>query len=313
MLDWVSELRWRDFFPWWRRYNNEPNRATYVLDQYGAWLIGDVLDVGCGTSAPIYKDALGKRYHGLDRAGSHYLTQADTLWDVEKAQLPFRTEAFDTVLCIGMLEHCDNPHEVYDECFRVARCYVLVQLPNNWPGFIADFLVGHHFSHCAGYGLPVQPRPSGQRHKWFFNFAEASDFLTARIPEGWRVASFQGTFEKGNDTWLTWPAYQRLARYTLAKGLTRWPRWKALLIWFLRPWLLYPLQLVDWLIGLLIWGWRGRVVYHNLFCREVWVLYERQTGTESNGLIAARSVPIRDVFPVPIVADQWSPSVAGYH
>lgn len=275
-MNWVEHLRWRDFFPWWRRYNNEPNRATYILREYGAWLVGDILDVGCGRAAPVFRMELGNRYHGLDRIGSHYLTQAETYWDVERAPLPFEDGAFDTVLCIGMLEHVRNPHEVLAECFRVARCYVLVQLPNNWPGLVSDFLRGHNYTHKAGYGLPVEAPETGHRHLWWFNFEEAAMFLLGNTAKGWKVSKLDASFEKGNDSWLAIPWYSRLCRYTYAKGQERFSHTTALGLAIVRPFVVYPIQLVEWLLGLVVWGWRGKVVYHNLMCRELWVLYEKE-------------------------------------
>jgi SAM-dependent methyltransferase len=287
-VSWRHYLRWRDYVPLFRRYDTHSNRALFVIEHYGDLLEGRVLDVCCGNSSQYYRGVLGSRYQGLDIANSYKYDEIeeadfslggpDHICNVEREPLPFSAQSYDTVLCIGALEHLDNLHGVYDELFRVARHRVIVQLPNNWPGFFCSLVVGHNYTHRAGYGLQPTPPKPGQRHKWFFNLGEACEFLLGRMPNGWTLRRLDCTFEMGCDSWLLWPIYQKAARFTWQKGLSRLGLAKTCLATFVRPFFYYPVRFFEWTVGMLLWGWRGRVAYHNITCREIWAVYDRAEG-----------------------------------
>lgn len=133
-----------------------------------AWK-GSILDVGCRS--------LGLQNELTEKSGVHY-------WGVDLhspahvrgnlgSGLPFRTEGFDTVVALDVLEHTDNMHGAFRELFRVARCFVVLTLPNVYyaPARLR-FLAGRPLS--GKYGLPLEPPPD--RHRWLFSFSEAARF-----------------------------------------------------------------------------------------------------------------------------------------
>jgi SAM-dependent methyltransferase len=275
-------LRWRDYAPFLRRYN-EFDRASVLLARYRDLLEGRVLDVGCGDAYGVLRAALGSTYEGLDIGDSYKYENAGTregqpehLWNVEREALPFPEASYDTVLCIGALEHLDNIHQVYDELFRVARRRVIVMLPNNWVGLVGSLVVGHNYTHRAGYGLGPREKSPGQRHKYFFNLEEAGSFLLGRVPRGWSVRLVECSFERGADTWLAWRPYAVASSLTWPRLVRRFGRGRAIAFSLLRAPLYYPLRVVEWTIGMAIWGIRGPSVYHNLMCREIWVVFDRR-------------------------------------
>jgi hypothetical protein len=251
------------------------------------FLPGNVLDVGSGRSSEGLKASLGNAYHALDLASSYQFrrpaanTTPDAVVDLERGELPFDDKAFDTVICTDVLEHIDNIYRVHDELFRVARRYVIISLPNNWPNLFGSFLIGRNITHRAGYGLTPQPKPHGQRHKYFFNFEEACEFLGGRVPAGFRVCRFEQRFEYGNDGLLCFltplslsfraiqmgrPLAMARERYGAVKGTVL----AALAL------TAYPLlRLLDVSLSLAGWGWGRPVRFYNLFCRQVWMVYER--------------------------------------
>jgi SAM-dependent methyltransferase len=245
-------------------------------------MMGRVLDVCCGDAYLPLRAALGERYEGLDIGDSYKYSDdlADQrpayLSDVEHDPLPFADASFDTVMCISALEHLDNIHAVYDELFRVARQRVIIMLPNNWVGMIGSFLVGHNYTHKAGYGLGPQPKRPGERHKYFFNFEEAATFLLGRMPRGWKLKQVDASFERGTDTWLACRPYYLAAAVTWPMLERRVGTAAAAALMGARLLLYYPVRVAEWLLGVALWGSRGRVVYHNLMCREIWVVFDRK-------------------------------------
>ena len=88
----------------------------------------------------------------------------------------FDDRSFHTVVCTEVLEHLDNFHEIFDEICRIAKNNIIISLPNSWARFKFSLISGksgHKF-----YGLPVE-KPL-DRHKWFFNYEQALNFLKVR-------------------------------------------------------------------------------------------------------------------------------------
>jgi SAM-dependent methyltransferase len=287
VFDWRGRLQRRVLWPWSRKYEHPLGRGAFVATSLRQYLPGTVLDVGSGRSSEYLKASLGVAYHSLDLASSYQFRRPsanatpDAVVDLERGELPFNDKTFDTVICTDVLEHIDNIYRAHDELFRVARCYVIISLPNNWPKLIGSFLNGRNVTHRAGYGLTPQPKAFGQRHKYFFNFEEACEFLSGRVPEGYRVCHFDQRFEYGNDgllcsvqpVSLLFRAVQ--TGQVFAKAKEEYGDSRGLLLAILAlP--MYPvLRLMDVLVSAIGWGWGRPVRFYNLFCRQVWMVFER--------------------------------------
>ena len=134
-----------------------------------------ILDVGadrCHLREHLDPDA---SYWGIGLGGT-----PDQQVDLERPPLPFDDRSFDTVVCLDVLEHLANPHDVFDELCRVSRDTVIVSLPNPWADAYRVVRQGPYRDSLAikYYGLP--PTPPGDRHKWFFSATEAHAFVVGR-------------------------------------------------------------------------------------------------------------------------------------
>ena len=157
-------------------YDSREGRANFVAHHFREILLGAVLDVGCsdGTLRAILP--LPTAYVGIDLSGA-----PDVYADLDGGYLPFADCSFDVVVCTDVLEHLERIHFIFDELIRVSRTHVIISLPNNWSGFWRKFLPGATLRSGKYYGLPsVKPN---DRHRWFFNSAEAIDFLEQRAQE----------------------------------------------------------------------------------------------------------------------------------
>ena len=143
-------------------------RSRYVVKRFQTYLSDSLLDVGC-FEAPLRDILEGVEYTGIDVAG-----KPDIRLNLENStRLTFATGAFHCVLCIDVLEHLDNMHAIFDEIIRVAKHYIIISLPNCWRDARRPIERGRGtFAH---YGLPVDPPMD--RHKWFFNYTQAREFL----------------------------------------------------------------------------------------------------------------------------------------
>lgn len=158
------------------RYTSRQDKPEYVWRKYIEILRGRILDVGadeCGLKEFLPE---GTEYIGIGLGGS-----VDVQCDLEKEKLPYEENSFDCVLCLDVLEHLDNIHQVFDELCRVTKRYLIIALPNPWASFMR-MLRGGYYKHSElpmkFYNLPtVCP---GDRHKWFYGAHEAERFVMER-------------------------------------------------------------------------------------------------------------------------------------
>ena len=137
-----------------------------------------VLDVGC-DDAPLRKLVGNQFYTGIDCTG-----KPDIKINLEAVKkLPFKAQEFDTVICIDVLEHLENIHEISKELFRVSNNHVLISLPNCWRDARVKIQRGR--GSIAHYGLPSK-KPL-DRHKWFFAASEAINFLKSIKPNNYEL------------------------------------------------------------------------------------------------------------------------------
>ena len=169
------------------------DRSNFVSKRFDKHLTSSVLDVGC-YEAPLRDLLKNASYTGVDIAG-----KPDIEIDLEKVdKLPFDDNAFDTVLCIDVLEHLDNLHTIFGEIIRVSKKTVIIALPNCWRDARGPIEKGAgSFKH---YGL--EPEKPLDRHKWFFNIEQAINFITTRADkDGFKIQELFVT-EKPKNSFL---------------------------------------------------------------------------------------------------------------
>jgi len=158
------------------KYTNRATKARYVWLKYQQILHGQkILDVGadeCYLKQYLDEAAV---YAGIGLGG-----KTDRQVDLEKENLPYPENTFDCVLCLDVLEHLDNIHDVFDELCRVTRRYVIISLPNPYADFYYMLRFGGYRSGqpMKFYGLPLE-KPEDS-HKWFFSNEEAEKFIFYR-------------------------------------------------------------------------------------------------------------------------------------
>ncbi len=147
-------------------------RTTYLFDKFQKYFGKEILDVGCNKA--ILKTLIeDSDYTGIDIRGT-----PDIYIDLEKVdRLPFDDDSFDCVICSDVLEHVDNLHLIFFELLRVSRKYVIISWPNNWVN--ARRPIERGYGAFQYFGLPVE-KPQ-DRHKWFFSFTQAKDFVQEHI------------------------------------------------------------------------------------------------------------------------------------
>jgi SAM-dependent methyltransferase len=196
------------------------SRSTYVAKRFQKYFADSLLDVGC-FEAPLRDILSNVQYTGIDVAG-----KPDILLNLEECiRLPFESGQFSCVICIDVLEHLDNLHVILNEIIRTAEHFIIISLPNCWRDARRPIERGKGtFGH---YGLPIEPPLD--RHKWFFSFIQAKEFLlqqaqknrlriaemfTTEKPKAWLVRSFRKILYPGDRyrnryTQTIWAVYEK--------------------------------------------------------------------------------------------------------
>jgi len=149
-------------------FRQRADRSHYIARRFSGYLSGKVLDVGC-DKAVLKKILPGIEYTGIDVTGT-----PDIVLNLDQIErLPFGDDAFACTVCSDVLEHLDNLHRNFAELVRVTKNHLIISLPNNWANARRPIERGK--GSIAHYGLP--PTVPADRHKWFFGFSEAVNFL----------------------------------------------------------------------------------------------------------------------------------------
>jgi len=157
-------------------FTNRKSKAEYVYQKYKTILKGKILDVGADEM--YLKEYLDEssEYFGVGLGNHEDLIKID----LEKEQIPFIEKSFNCVLCLDVLEHLENIHEVFDEICRLSKKWVIISLPNPYADFM-DLLEHGKYRpnrNFKFYGLPHERE--SDRHKWFFSSLEAKNFIKYR-------------------------------------------------------------------------------------------------------------------------------------
>ena len=131
IYDRVADQWWSDEVRWVRTLKNlVPGRLAW-FDRHIDWDGNDVLDLGCagGFMAEAMTNK-GARVTGIDPAGDAIeaaknrakVIGQNIQYDVGVGEaLPYQDAAFDTVVCVDVLEHVSDLTKVVEEVVRVLR------------------------------------------------------------------------------------------------------------------------------------------------------------------------------------------------
>lgn len=166
------------------------------------------LDAGCGSGrflAPLSKDmnVVGVDFSkGLLEKGRHQAPNAK-LCVADLEHLPFKSQTFDTVLCVRVLQHITNQKNAINELSRVMKKGGILiilsynnltlhalykrtrQLLENWKWYPDDY--------CSSWELKkmlskaevsvVETRGTVMANPWFFDYFNLTQFLQRVIPK----------------------------------------------------------------------------------------------------------------------------------
>ena len=156
-------------------YHDRESKQKAVAIRFNQYLFGKVLDVGADEGYLSKHLSSETEYTGVGLGGKN---RSIIKMDLEKDPFAFENSSFDCVICLDVLEHLDNLHEVLDKLFSLSRNYIIISLPNPWQAFLMCLWKKYNETqNTKFYGLPVV-KPV-DRHKWFFSPSEAHSLIVS--------------------------------------------------------------------------------------------------------------------------------------
>jgi SAM-dependent methyltransferase len=279
MMLWEKKLSYLDLLGL-REYSQHTERLATIKEYKKDFKKGLILDVGCGKNYDFLKHLFGKKYFGLDLAP--YKKKNFINHNINSKKLLFKNNSVPNVICTDVLEHVDNPHLLLKELFRISSGTVIVSLPNNWPTFYLDLIIGQEIKKKVGYGLFKEPQPKGLRHQFFFNFEHACNFLEYNCGKKFYIKQIRYIFEHTNDGMLSSlpllnKIYNSLGKIDLNIIRLRSPVFLnnffcSRVIYFFCKFILVIIKVPNIFVTTLFYGF-GIKRFYNLFCRQVWFVY----------------------------------------
>jgi hypothetical protein len=155
------------------KYKDRESKSQFVYEKYKSILINSVLDIGADQCYLRKYLPVEVKYTGIGLGDSPDLIKIN----LEKQPISLPDNSFHTVICLDVLEHLENIHEIFDELCRVSSRYVIISLPNPWCDFMhcLQFKKYNEAQNMKFYGLPKE-KPI-DRHKWFYPPSEAREFI----------------------------------------------------------------------------------------------------------------------------------------
>lgn len=285
MLDWKNRLNLKEIFGF-REHSKFNERLRTVKELKNNYLMnGNILDVGCGVNFLKKFEHFGPRYFGVDFKG-YYLKeevkhQNFYTCDLNKNKLPFEDNSFDNVMCTDVLEHLHYPHRFILELFRVSKGNVIISLPNNWPQYFWDIIIGKEIIKKKGYGLFAEEQQAGQRHVHFFNFEHACQFLQANCANNFQIKDIRFIFEYANDGLISsipligkiYNILGKVEEKHLCKKF-KLNHFSAKMINFILKVFFIFIYIPNVLLTSIFYGF-PKIRFYNLFCRQIWFFYSK--------------------------------------
>ncbi len=175
------------------KYKNRKEKIEVFYNRYKDILVNSILDVGADECYLLNYLPKNIKYKGIGLGSDN---QNLININLEKEKIPFADNTYYTVICLDVLEHLDNIHEIFDELCRVSSKYIIISLPNPYNDFMNFIFKGTKYNkNLKFYGL--EPEKEVDRHKWFFSSTEANNFINKRSEKNnFKVIDFYSIINK---------------------------------------------------------------------------------------------------------------------
>ncbi len=161
------------------------DRNQFVARKLGKLNNQIVLDIGCRDQI-FKKSLLGEfKYLGIDYNPKIKSTKFIN-HNLEKG-LPKQLGKIDIINAMDVLEHVENIHNIFNECFKKSDQKVAIALPNMaYYKFRLTFL----FSGEISGKYYFHSKKVLDRHRWFTTHYNNINFVKLNTPKNWKIKHY---------------------------------------------------------------------------------------------------------------------------
>lgn len=141
-----------------------------------------ILDLGCGPN----------KHPGAIGADMNPDTAADVLCHIDRGALPFRTDAFDEVRAVHVIEHVADVVQTVEELHRITRAGGTIYVVTPHYTDFSSFCDPTHRWHLTSYSFRYfYPGGLHGRDLWYTKVRLREKRLRVRLLRVWRLLGFE--------------------------------------------------------------------------------------------------------------------------
>ena len=161
------------------------DRNQFVARKLGKLNNQIILDIGCRDQI-FKKSLLGNfKYIGIDYDQEN--KNAEFINHNLEQGLPKQIGKIDIINAMDVLEHVENIHDIFNECFKKSEQKIAIALPNMaYYKFRLTFL----FSGEISGKYIFHSKKIVDRHRWFTTYYNNINFVKANTPKNWKIKHY---------------------------------------------------------------------------------------------------------------------------
>ena len=167
------------------------DRNQFVARKLGKLNNQIILDIGCRDQ--VFKKSLHGdfKYIGIDydpeNDDSEFINH-----NLENG-LPEQLGKIDIINAMDVLEHVENIHDIFSDCFKKSEQKIAIALPNMaYYKFRLTFL----FSGEISGKYIFHSKKIIDRHRWFTTYYNNINFVKTNTPKNWKIKHYNFIFQR---------------------------------------------------------------------------------------------------------------------
>ena len=167
------------------------DRSQFVARKLGKLNNKIVLDIGCRDQ--IFKKSLqgNFKYIGIDYDPE--IDHSEFINHNLENGLPEQLGKIDIINAMDVLEHVENIHDIFNECFKKSEQKIAIALPNMaYYKFRLTFL----FSGEISGKYIFHSKKIIDRHRWFTTYYNNINFVKTNTPKNWKIKHYNFIFQR---------------------------------------------------------------------------------------------------------------------
>ena len=167
------------------------DRNQFIAIKLGKLNNETILDIGCRDK--VFKNCLEGDYNYLGVDYDPNDKNADYINHNLETGLPKNLGQINIINAADVLEHVENIHEIFSDCFKTANKKISIALPNMaYYKFRIKFAISGEISDKYIF----KSSKVIDRHRWFPTYYNNLEFVKKNTPSNWKISHYNFIFQR---------------------------------------------------------------------------------------------------------------------